>query len=180
MSDISKILRSFLVYLDDVTDYEMVLAHKWFLASNPPSMTCRPIRDVSDEEVISSHRERLKNDSLRDFAVKRVSDNCLVGRVSYFDMNPRNRTVETGFIMGPEFRKQGYAYQAMRLLMGHLFGQMGMNKIVAQTGEFNEASISLLKKLGFSQDGRLRQHHELDGEMHDDLLFSILAEEFGS
>jgi RimJ/RimL family protein N-acetyltransferase len=34
-----------------------------------------------------------------------------------------------------------------------------------------------MKKLGFKQDGRLRQHHEVEGKLYDDLLFSILAEE---
>ena len=53
-----------------------------------------------------------------------------------------------------------------------------MNKIMAQTGEFNDASIGLLKKLGFKQDGRLRQHHEVEAKMYDDLLFSILSDEF--
>ena len=64
------------------------------------------------------------------------------------------------------------------MLLKHLFEELEINKIMAQTGEYNDASIALLKKLGFKQDGRLRQHHELDGEMYDDLLFSILAEEF--
>jgi ribosomal-protein-alanine N-acetyltransferase len=47
----------------------------------------------------------------------------------------------------------------MKLLLDHLFGERGMNNVMAQTGEFNDASIALMKKLGFKQDGRLRQHH---------------------
>jgi len=50
--------------------------------------------------------------------------------------------------------------------------------VMAQTGEFNHPSVALLTALGFHLDGRLRQHHELDGELHDDLLFSMLREDY--
>ncbi len=49
---------------------------------------------------------------------------------------------------------------------------------MAQTASFNEAAIALLQRLGFKLDGRFRQHHELDGVLHDSLYFSLLASEF--
>lgn len=49
---------------------------------------------------------------------------------------------------------------------------------MADTGAFNQASIALLKSLGFQQDGCLRQHQLFDGVLHDQLLFSLLAEEW--
>lgn len=48
---------------------------------------------------------------------------------------------------------------------------------MADTGAFNQASIALLRSLGFRQDGCLRQHQLLDGILHNQLLFSLLAEE---
>lgn len=47
------------------------------------------------------------------------------------------------------------------------------NKIYAQTGEFNKSSINLLKQLHFHCDGHLREHHELDGILYEDYLFSL-------
>jgi ribosomal-protein-alanine N-acetyltransferase len=178
MTDMSDSLRSAIVYLDDMNDFDAILHHRLFMASDPQRLTCRPFSDLSEEEVVVRYRERRESRNLHDFAIRRESDNSLVGRVTYFDMNPRNRSLEIGFLTAPEFRRKGYTFEAVRLLLKHLFEEMGMNKVMAQTGEYNKASIALLKKLGFKQDGRLRQHHEVDGELYDDLLFSILAEEF--
>lgn len=176
--DISDSLRSQLVYLDHQSDSDILTIYKWFLVSAPERLTCRPITYRTDEEVLIRHRERSQNPDQRDFAVRRTADNCLVAQVTYFDVNHRNRTAEIGFMTNPEFRRKGYAFEAMRLLLRYLFDELGLNKVMAQTGEFNEGSIALLKKLGFKQDGRLRQHHEVEGKMYDDLLFSILAVEF--
>lgn len=178
MDNVSDSLRSTLVYLDDPKDFDVLAIYKWFLSSAPERLTCRPITYRTDNEVLLRHHERMQNPDQRDFAVRRTSDNCLVAQVTYFDINRRNRTAEIGFMTNPEFRRKGYAFEAMRLLLKYLFGELGMNKIMAQTGEFNEASIGLLNKLGFRQDGRLRQHHEVEGKMYDDLLFSVLAGEF--
>ena len=180
MSENSESLRSSIVYLDEMNDFDSILIYRLFLSSTPKRLTCRPIVELSELEVLARSRDRKQNHSMRDFAVRRESDNSLLGRVTYFDHNPRNRTAEIGFMIDPEFRRNGYAYEAMRLLLKFLFNDLGLNKVMAQTGEFNDASIALLKKLGFKQDGRLRQHHELDGELFDDLLFSILAIEFRS
>ncbi len=89
------------------------------------------------------------------------------------------RVGELSRLTGPDYRRSGYTSEAVRLLLAHLFHNSNINKVMAQTGEFNEASIALLTSLGFTQDGRLRQHHVIDGTYYDDLIFSILAEDFG-
>jgi len=85
--------------------------------------------------------------------------------------------MEVGYYLCPEYRGNGIMNEAMTLALAWLFSQ-GLNKIYAQTGSFNEASARLLERLGFHQDGRLRQHHELDGTLYDDLVYSILESEF--
>ncbi|MEH2115208.1 MAG: GNAT family protein [Nostoc sp.] len=35
------------------------------------------------------------------------------------------------------------------------------------------------EKLGFHRDGILREHHELDGKLWDDYIYSILRSEWG-
>ncbi len=178
MIDIPESLRSSLVYLDNPDDFDAIILHRIFMGSEPERLTCRPISDFSEKEIILRYRGRKNEVNLRDFVIRRTGDNCLLGRITYFDLNPRNRSAEIGFLIAPEYRRKGYASEALRLLLRHLFEELGINKVMAQTGEYNEASIALLKKLGFKQDGRLRQHHEIDGKLYDDLLFSILAEEF--
>jgi [ribosomal protein S5]-alanine N-acetyltransferase len=83
-----------------------------------------------------------------------------------------------GYFTGADYRQQGYTKEGLWLLLNYLFQVVGLNKVRADTGAFNQASIALLKSLGFRQDGCLRQHQLLDGVLYDQLLFSLLAGEW--
>lgn len=165
------------VRLDDMTEDQVLTVRKWFLDSHPATQTCQPIALKTDAEVIWDFRERVEDGKSRDFAIRRLADSQLLGRIRYFNLNTRNRSVEIGYLLAREFRGQGYASEALGLLLEHLFGELGLNKVYAQTGEFNTASIALLERSGFKQDARLRQHHVLDGTFYDDLIYSLLAED---
>ena len=67
-----------------------------------------------------------------------------------------------------EFRNNGFMKEAVNLLSKFLFEEVKLNKIMAQTGSFNDESNYLLKSCGFKLDGCLREHHELDGILYDD------------
>jgi ribosomal-protein-alanine N-acetyltransferase len=166
------------VRLVDLALDDLEIYREWFLESDPERQTCRPLGDLSLKRMIDRFHERLISDTGRHFAVRRIDDNRFVGRVTYFDLNIRNRAVEIGFLIGPIFRRQGYARESVVLLLNHLFNELDINKVMAQTGEFNVASISLLKRLRFKQDGRLRGHHLLGDKYYDSLVFSLLSEEF--
>jgi RimJ/RimL family protein N-acetyltransferase len=43
--------------------------------------------------------------------------------------------------------------------------------------DYNSASVSLHRKLGFVEEGRLRRHIFLGGEYHDVLIFGMTVEE---
>jgi RimJ/RimL family protein N-acetyltransferase len=165
------------IFLADMTIEDLSIYREWFLKSKPEMMTCRPIVTRTWDEVVTQFETAAGSDKSRIFAVGKASDNLFLGRVTYFDLNPRNHSAEIGYFIGPEFRGRGYAAEAVALLLKHLFSDLGLNKVMAQTGEFNLHSIRLLEKLGFRIDGRLRQHHEVNGELKDDILYSLLASE---
>jgi RimJ/RimL family protein N-acetyltransferase len=163
--------------LVDQTEEHALIHRRWFLASDPETQTCRPIVERTDDEVRQRFRERSVLPTEHSYSVLRVTDDQLVGLVGYFDLNTRNRSAEIGGLIGPEFHGQGFSREAVGMLLGHLFTQMRLNKVYAQTAEFNNRSLKLLSRLGFKVDGRLRRHHEFRGVLYDDLLLSILAEE---
>lgn len=166
------------VYLTEVQAPDIRLLHTWFYQANPDLMTCRPWQQQSLEEWQQRFEQSANSPEAFTFAVRRVEDNRLVGRVRYFDFNSRNRAAEIGYLIGQPFRQQGYAKEALQLMLAYLFEGLNANKVMAQTGEFNTASIALLSSLGFQQEGCLRQHHWINGGFYDDLLFSLLASEF--
>lgn len=174
----SFVVRSGRLYLTEVILEDVSVFHDWFWQSNPQMMSCRPYKSREEFRPEDAFDFWQNSDFRRSFSMKLARNDELVGRINYFDFNPRNMAVEIGYMVSPEHRENGLATEGVSLLLYHLFVQLEIHKVMAQTGAFNEPSVALLKKLGFTQDGCLREHHSLDGDLHDDLIFSILAKEY--
>ena len=164
------------VELAPITKADVIPLHHWFLAGEPETVTCRPLILRSDFEEMAYFRAHPPTPDQGGFALRRCADNALVGRLRWFDFNPRSGAVEIGYLIGPQYRNQGYAAQGLSLLADWLFAQ-GARKLVAQTGSFNTASIALLRRAGFQLDGILRNHHIVAGQAFDDHVYSLLREE---
>jgi ribosomal-protein-alanine N-acetyltransferase len=160
-----------------VTREILTVWKQWFLADDPHRLTCRPVKIPDISLTLKAWMEREANGTGASFGVVSLDASTLLGRVSYFDHNFRNGAVEIGFVTAPEVRHQGVAREYLELFLEYLFEGLGVRKVMAQTGAFNGGSQALLQAAGFREDGRLREHHLLDGVFHDDVLFSLLASE---
>lgn len=67
--------------------------------------------------------------------------------------------------------------EAISAIIDYGFVQMNLHRIEAFIGPNNEASLSLVKKYLFIQEGHLREHYCKNGKMEDSLVFSILKHE---
>jgi RimJ/RimL family protein N-acetyltransferase len=90
------------------------------------------------------------------------------------------RQVEVGFTLARDAQGQGYAAEAVRGILDHLFVALDKHRVIASTDPRNERSIALLRRVGF----RLEAHH-LDslwfkGAWADDLIFALLRREWRS
>lgn len=157
---------------------EAGIVQQWYLECDPLAQTCRVPNLNPVDRVLRNAAERTPPAGEGDLAIVLRGTGTLVGRIRYFDFNPRNRSCEIGYITTPGARGKGYSREAVEVLLGYLFGGLGMNKVHAQTGAFNAASIRLLESLGFARDGVLREHHLLEGVLHDDYVYSMLAREW--
>jgi len=70
---------------------------------------------------------------------------------------------------------KGYATDAARTMIEFGFGELGLHRISAAIGPDNAPSIAVAEKLGFSYEGRLRDHVHTNGAWRDSLLYSLLA-----
>ena len=102
----------------------------------------------------------------------------MLGGINVGQMDQVNGTFSYGVGIGPEHKGNGYAAEAVLLVMRFMFDERRFQKCEAQVYDYNSASISLHRKLGFTEEGRLRRHLFLAGEYHDELLFGMTVEEF--
>ncbi len=141
----------------------------WSQVSRLDERTCRPILNGKPTR---------RSDEVVTFSFRMDGIDELVGRFSYFDMNVRSHSAEFGYMVNPQYRRRGIATEILNTAITHLFSTTILNKLYCQTGAFNVASIKLLEKLNFHQDGVLREHHELDGKVWDDYIYSVLRREW--
>jgi [ribosomal protein S5]-alanine N-acetyltransferase len=88
------------------------------------------------------------------------------------------RAAKLGFAIGHAQWGHGYATDAARTLVTFGFGKLGLHRISAAAGPENAASIALLKRLGMTHEGRIRDHVYTNGAWRDSLLYSLLSGEW--
>jgi RimJ/RimL family protein N-acetyltransferase len=105
--------------------------------------------------------------------------NTLVGDIGIHFLPPQARQVELGCTLKPEQQGQGYATEALRSLIDFLFNNMAVHRISCSLDSCNIRSKLLMERLGLRQEAHFKQSVFQTGTGQDDLVFSILAEEWG-
>ena len=62
--------------------------------------------------------------------------------------------------------------------LAYAFGKLGLHKVCGQAIESNRPSIALHNKLGFQQEGVLRDQQRIAGAYHTLVCFGLLAQEW--
>lgn len=83
-----------------------------------------------------------------------------------------------GYEISPLHQGRGYMKEALAAVLAWGFGEMELNRVEAQVHPGNRASLALLKKLGFVEEGRLREAGYWAGSHHDLLLYALLGREW--
>jgi RimJ/RimL family protein N-acetyltransferase len=105
-------------------------------------------------------------------------DGVPVGTINTHSCDPRHGTFGYGLAIARESWRQGYASEAICLVLAYYFRELRYQKVTAHVYAFNEGSIRLHEKLGFQLEGRLRRMVFTDGAYHDELIFGMTLEEF--
>ncbi|MDO9445662.1 MAG: GNAT family protein [Dehalococcoidia bacterium] len=103
----------------------------------------------------------------------------VIGTIELRHLNAEARRGEVGILIGqPEYRGGGYGTEAMALLCGFAFAELGLQRIELNTSEFNTRAVRAYEKVGFVLEGRQRRRTHLAGRYYDVLLMGLLREEF--
>ncbi|HEY2518746.1 MAG TPA: GNAT family protein [Streptosporangiaceae bacterium] len=120
-------------------------------------------------------------DDTLGFAIETLDDPAvLVGHVSIFSIRAKNRQATIGIALGREHIGQGYGTDAMRIIVGYGFRELGLHRIGLSVAPFNQGGIRAYEKAGFTEEGRRREAVLHDGRWYDDVLMSILEHEWAA
>jgi ribosomal-protein-alanine N-acetyltransferase len=102
----------------------------------------------------------------------------LIGTLGFYDWNKAERKAEIGYDLKPTYWGVGIMTEALHTVLHFCFETMGINRVQAIIPVENHRSKKLVRRLGFTQEGVLRQNSFFLGTFRDDACFSLLREEW--
>lgn len=90
------------------------------------------------------------------------------------------RAAKLGAAVAAEHWRKGYALDATKMLITYGFEVLNLHRISAAIGPDNKSSLAIVKSLGFTYEGRLRDHVFTNGAWRDSELYSLLAHEWST
>ena len=111
------------------------------------------------------------------FLVKRASEYLGVMCLTRVDL--RNRNAYLGIYVNPEKKISGVGSVLGEILLKLAFDVTKLHTLKLEVFEDNERAIALYKRLGFVEEGRLREFVFRDGRWKDVIVMGITEEEYG-
>jgi RimJ/RimL family protein N-acetyltransferase len=100
------------------------------------------------------------------------------GTMRFHRTNRRSRIAHLGGLaVHPDFRGRRVADEAARLLIRHLFDELGYHRLELEIYGFNDRAAAHAERLGFVREGIRRRAYRRDNGWVDGVLFGLLAED---
>ena len=80
---------------------------------------------------------------------------------------------EVGFLLHPDYWRKGIVTEAMDAIIPYLFAETDVTELTADADPRNEASVGLLKSLGFQETHRAKNTFCINGAWSDSVYFAL-------
>ena len=150
----------------------------------------------SDEEVMNLY-ERSTHKTIKDtnklikrfaknhkerkailWGITTKDSNLIIGVCGFNRWRPNRFVAQITFIVSKEYWNKGISKEALDAVVQYGFEKMGLNRIEGMSLPENIPSIKLFKKLGFQEEGILREYAFFRGQFRDFKMFSLLKKDF--
>lgn len=140
----------------------------------------REYRESSLEDQLKWYENiMMKDPTWYHFIAKPISNPDKIIGVAFLNhIHPIYKTGEFGITLGdPEYRGKGYGKDMLITLIKYGFEELNLNRIWCEVYSNND-SIHVYRKVGFKDEGILRQHVYKNGEYLDSYMLGMLKSEY--
>jgi ribosomal-protein-serine acetyltransferase len=99
----------------------------------------------------------------------------IVGVISYMEVNWRHRRTVLGYWLDVDHQGRGLMTGAARVLVDHAITVWKLNRVEIHAAVENNRSRAIPERLGFDQEGVLRQAESVSGRYLDSVVYAMLA-----
>jgi RimJ/RimL family protein N-acetyltransferase len=159
---------------DDATALLTLLASEdvaRFLSPPPPTI------EGFERFILWTQRERQAGTYLC-YAIIPMGSDVPVGLIHIKAVEPGFGTGEWGFALDSQYWGTGLFAEAATMVLDFAFETLGAHRLEARAAVINGRGNGALRKLGAVQEGLLRRSFLRHGQYHDQVLWSILADDW--
>lgn len=136
-----------------------------------------PYDETFAADWIATQQRQQDEGTARHFAITLAQEGILIGSIG-LEIVPAHRHARLGYWLGVDYWRQGYATEAVRAVLAYGFEHLELNRIYAPHFSGNDASGRVLRKVGMTHEGRMREHYIRFGRLMDLELYGILKRDF--
>lgn len=102
----------------------------------------------------------------------------IVGVAGFNEINWSNKTAYIGYWLGEEYQGNGIMTRVAKALTNYALTELKLNKVEITAAVKNKKSRSIPERLGFVEEGQIRQAEWLYDHYVDHVVYGMLAEEW--
>lgn len=142
------------------------------------SFFTHPVLNMDIQEAW--YEKQLKDSTQLNFIIVHIESGVDIGMIALCDIDHMTKKCEWGrIIVGhPEFLGNEYGHEAIEIILNYAFNYLGMHRICCTAIEDNKLVVNLYKRLGFKEEGVLRDYIYKAGSYKNIVLFSMLISEY--
>lgn len=127
-------------------------------------------------ELSDLYEKHIHDQTERRFVVVHGEES--VGLVELVEINHIHRRADFQLIISPKFQGKGFATKAVLLGMDYAFKILNLHKLSLVVDCKNERAIKVYRKLGFKEEGLLREEYFADGVYRDAYCMAVFQNEY--
>jgi ribosomal-protein-alanine N-acetyltransferase len=130
-------------------------------------------------DQVATYLERCRRDDTAGFLVCRLPDQRMIGAINLSQFFYGSfQSAYMGYYLGAGHTGSGSMTAAIALVLDHAFDTLGLHRIEANIQPANHASLAVVQRLGFTQEGYSRRYLKINGVWCDHTRWAMLAEDW--
>ncbi|MEM6764139.1 MAG: GNAT family protein [Bacteroidota bacterium] len=159
--------------------FRMISSNVDRLQQSAPLTTGGNLSEQASKEFIQKRNREALTGKWIFLGIFHRETNQLMGQLSIMKIDTRVGKCEFGYLLGNAFEGKGYMTEAVKAVISYCFGQLHFRKVSLMIGLFNQASMRVAERCGFSAGGVMRREYKsVEGKLIDVRYYDILPEEW--
>jgi ribosomal-protein-serine acetyltransferase len=154
--------------------YEVVAANREYLSEWlpwPPMQTL----EITREFIVRSRTQSPEN---QGFQAAIIDHGRIVGGIGFHRLDWQNRSTSIGYWLAESAQHQGLVTSAVSALIDHAFDVWKLNRVEIHAGVGNLRSRAIPERLGFTEEGVLREAEVVGDRYVDHVVYGMLARDW--